>query len=201
MFPAWSRAWSRAWSQAWLGLWAGAWAGARPETWASAPGGTRLRSWLTAVLRNHGVEHATVAVLFARTGPRRIAGRATADGFFILGPIDDALLLSCAHEALGRMQRGEADLAVSPHCGTNIAVTAALCSLATIRAVERHPERPARERFGDVFNASILAIVAAQPLGRLVQRHLTTRADVQGMEIAEVRQYLPGVRKVLTRGA
>lgn len=160
-----------------------------------------LRGWIDAVRRNHGLEHATVAVLFARTGPQRIAGRASADGFFIVGAVDEHLLLSCAREALDRMQRGEHDLAVSPHCGTNIAVTAALSTLATMRALARHPKRPMRDRFGDAFTGSILAIVAAQPLGRLLQRYLTTRADVQRVEIVEVRSYLPGVRKVVTRGA
>lgn len=160
-----------------------------------------LREWIDAVRRNHGLEHATVAVLFARTRPQRIAGRASAGGFFIIGTVDEDLLLSCAREALARMQRGEADLAVSPHCGTNIAVTAALSTLATMRALAKHPARPMRDRFGDAFTGSILAIIAAQPLGRLVQRHLTTRADVQRMEIVGVRSYLPGVRKVITRGA
>ena len=65
----------------------------------------------------------------------------------------------------------------------------------------RHPERSLRERFGDAFTGSIFAIIASQPLGRLVQRFLTTRADVQAMEIVGVRTYFPGVRKVLTRGA
>jgi hypothetical protein len=160
-----------------------------------------FRDWIDAVRRNHGVEHATVAVLFSRTGPQRIAGRASADGFFILGHVDDAQLLSCAREALDRMRRGEAELAVSPHCGTNIAVTAALSTLATMRAFARHPERALRDRFGDAFTGSIFAIVAAQPLGRLVQRYLTTRADVERMEIVEIRTYFPGVRKVITSGA
>lgn len=160
-----------------------------------------LQRWIDAVRRNHGVEHATVAVLFARTGPRRIAGRAASDGFFILGAVEDAQLLSCAREALGRMRHGEPELAVSPYCGTNIAVTAALSALATMRVFAKHPERPLHDRFGDAFTGSILAIVAAQPLGRLVQRFLTTRADVQRMEIVEVRTYLPGVYKVITRGA
>lgn len=157
--------------------------------------------WIDAIRRNHGVEHATVAVLFSRTGPQRVAGRASKDGFFILGAVDEAQLLSCAHEALDRMQRGEAELAVSPHCGTNIAVTAALSTLATMNTFARHPERSLRERFGDAFTGSIFAIIASQPIGRLVQRFLTTRADVQAMEIVGIRTYFPGVRKVLTRGA
>lgn len=160
-----------------------------------------LHDWIRAVRRNHGIEHATVAVLFSRTGPQRIAGRASADGFFILGSVDEAQLLSCAREALQRMQRGEGDLAVSPHCGTNIAVTAALSTLATMNTFAQHPERRLRDRFGDAFTGSIFAIIAAQPLGRLVQKYLTTRADVEGVEIVDVRTYFPGVRKVITAGA
>ena len=160
-----------------------------------------LATWIDAVRRNHGVEHATVAVLFSRTGPQRIAGRASADGFFIIGSVDEGQLLSCAREALERMQHGEGDLAVSPHCGTNIAVTAALSTLATMNTFAKHPERRLRDRFGDAFTGSIFAIVAAQPLGRLVQKYLTTRADVDGMQVIEVRTFFPGVRKVITSGA
>ena len=47
------------------------------------------------------------------------------------------------------MQRGEAELAVSAHCGTNIAVTAGLSTLATMRTFAKHPERALRDRFGD----------------------------------------------------
>lgn len=159
-----------------------------------------LRSRLDAIRRNHGVEHATVSVLFARHGPQRIAGRASADGFFIVGRVDDDLLLSCAREALERMRAGEADLAVSPFCGTNILVTAALSTLAAIYALTGHPSRPLRERAGDAFTGSVLAVVTAQPAGRLLQQWLTTRGDVQAMEIVGIRSYFPGVRKVITRG-
>lgn len=171
------------------------------------PGWAALRAWADAIRRNHGVEHATVAVLFARRGPQRIAGRASTDGFFIIGAVDDGLLLSCAREALERIQRGEHELAVSPHCGTNILVTAALSTLATANALSQRsrqpgrPVRPLRDRLGNAFTASIVAIIAAQPLGRLLQRTVTTRTDVERMEIVEVRSYLPGVHKVITRGA
>ena len=39
-----------------------------------------LRGWIDAIRRNHALEHATVAVLLARHGPMRLAGRASADG-------------------------------------------------------------------------------------------------------------------------
>mgnify|MGYP001627663323 CR=1 FL=1 len=89
------------------------------------------RGWIADVRRNHGLEHATVSVLFARRGPQRLAGRASGNGFFIIGDVDPVLLRSCADEALLRLQRGESGLAVSPMCGTNLVVTGTLCARAS----------------------------------------------------------------------
>src|SRR5256885_9194465 len=75
-----------------------------------------------AIRRNHALEHATVSVLLARHGPTRLAGRASVDGFLLYGDIDSDELTSCAEEALRRLQAGQSSLAVSPLCGTNIAV-------------------------------------------------------------------------------
>ncbi|MEX2446252.1 MAG: DUF6391 domain-containing protein [Dehalococcoidia bacterium] len=160
-----------------------------------------LQQWLDAVRRNHGLEHGTVTVLLARRGPRRLAGRASHDGFFIVGDVDEELLLSCAREALERMQRGEENLAVSPLCGTNIAVTGALTTAAVMTSLGRNAGKGAGDRFGNAFTLSMIGVIAAQPLGRLVQRYLTTRADVQGLELAGTRLIAPGVRKVYTRAA
>ncbi|RJQ08864.1 MAG: hypothetical protein C4558_07375 [Dehalococcoidia bacterium] len=160
-----------------------------------------LRRRIDDIRRNHGLEHATVAVLFARHGPQRLAGRATSDGFYIIGRVDDVTLRSCAEEALARMQRGEASLAVSPHCGTNIAVTGAVTAAATMAALARGPRDGIRDRFGNAFTAAMLGVVLAQPLGRLVQTRLTTRADLHGFELVGIRTLFPGMRKVLTRHA
>jgi hypothetical protein len=140
-------------------------------------------------------------VLLARHGPRRLAGRAAADGFYILGKIDEETLQSCADEALRRMQRGEGGLAVSPLCGTNIAVTGALTAAATMASLARGNGRGdgARTRFGDAFTAAMFGVVLAQPLGRLVQTHVTTRSDLDGFELVGVRRLGPGIRKVVTR--
>ena len=43
-----------------------------------------IQGWIDAIRRNHGLEHATVAVMIARHGPSRLAGRASSDGFFSL---------------------------------------------------------------------------------------------------------------------
>lgn len=164
--------------------------------------GRWLRDWADAVRRNHGLEHATVAVMFAKRGPSRVAGRASSDGFFIIGgDVDEETLDGYAREALARMQRGERSLAVSPFCGTNIAVTGAVTAAFAMMALSRTGERGLRERFSNASTAAMFGVVLSQPLGRLVQKHLTTRGDVQYVEVIGTRTLLPGVRKVYTSGA
>ena len=158
-----------------------------------------LGRWLNAVRRNHGLEHATVAVLFERYGPRRIAGRASGDGFFILGKVDTEILDECAHEALHRMQHGQPGLAVSPLCGTNIAVTGLFTAAAALGARRRAERQERSDGFMSAVTAAMLAVVAAQPAGRWLQRFVTTRGDVDQIEIIGTRQFITGVRKVFTR--
>ncbi|MDA0270656.1 MAG: DUF6391 domain-containing protein [Chloroflexi bacterium] len=157
------------------------------------------RDWLMDVRRNHALEHATVSVLFARRGPQRLAGRAKSDGFYIIGRIEPDLLRSCADEALLRLQRGETGLAVSPMCGTNLAVTGALCALATIGSLARTRGSKRRDRLGDAVSLSMVAAVVAQPAGRLLQEKITTLADHGQVEVTGVREYFPGFMKVSTR--
>jgi hypothetical protein len=159
-----------------------------------------LGSWINAVRRNHGLEHATVAVLFERHGARRLAGRAAGNGFFILGGrVDRDLLDECAHEALNRMQNGQESLAISPLCGTNIAVTGVFTAAAAIGAHRRAVRQGRSDGFMSAITAAMLAVVAAQPAGHWLQQFVTTRGDVRELEIVETRQILPGVKKVFTR--
>jgi len=157
-----------------------------------------LTRWIDAVRRNHALEHATVAVFLARHGPTRLAGRASGDGFFILGNLPDDALRSSANEALRRLQAGESELAISPLCGTNIAVTGLLTATAASAVLASGTRR---SRFGTAVTAAMLAVIAGQPLGRLVQRYLTTRPDLEHVEITDIRTFFPGVRKVRTRSS
>jgi uncharacterized protein DUF6391 len=158
-----------------------------------------LRNWIDATRRNHGLEHATVAVLFERRGPQRIAGRASGDGFFILGKLDTDVLDDCAHEALRRMQNGQPELAVSPLCGTNIAVTGFFTAAAALWAKRRADAAGRHDGFFNAATWAMLAVVAAQPAGRWLQRFVTTRGDVDDLEIVGTKEFLPGVKKVFTR--
>ncbi len=158
-----------------------------------------LGRWINAVRRNHGLEHATVAVLFERHGPRRLAGRASGDGFFILGKVDQQVLDDCAHEALHRMQNGQPGLAISPLCGTNIAVTGLFTAAAALNASRRAEQQKRSDGFMSAVTAAMIAVILAQPAGRWLQKFVTTRGDVDDLEIVDTRQLLPGVKKVFTR--
>jgi hypothetical protein len=152
--------------------------------------------WIDAVRRNHALEHATVAVFLARHGPTRMAGRASGNGFFIMGDVDERELQSSAEQALRLLQSGQSGLAVSPLCGTNIAVAALLAAGAATAVLATGPRQ---SRFGAAFVASMGAVIAAQPLGRAVQSHITTRPDLDHVELAGTRTLAPGVQKVYTR--
>jgi hypothetical protein len=157
-----------------------------------------FRRWAEAVRRNHALEHATVAVLLARHGPTRLAGRASVDGFLILGDVDSEELTSCAQEALQRLKAGQSSLAVSPLCGTNIAVAGFVAAAAATAVLSTGK---ASSRFPNAFMAAMLGVVAAQPLGRMVQQHITTSPDLDDVEVIETRTLFGTLRKVRTRAA
>jgi hypothetical protein len=140
-----------------------------------------------SVRRNHALEHATVSVLLSRMGPNvRLVGRAVSDGFYIYSTsLKPDQLESAAEEALDRMQAGESHLAVSPLCGTNLAVGGSLAGLAAMLAVGSGDRW---ERMPNVLTAAMLAVMAGQPLGRLAQKYLTTSPDLKATSITGLRE-------------
>lgn len=140
--------------------------------------------FIAAVQRNHALEHATVSLLLRRLAPNtRMVGRATHEGFYIYADIPTEHVEACVAEGLERLQHGERELAVSPLCGTNFAVAGILAGLMSLAAMG---ERPRPGRVPNVLLASLLAVLAAQPLGRLVQRHVTTSPDLSEVEVVGV---------------
>jgi len=140
-----------------------------------------------AIRRNHGLEHATVAVLLSRRGPTlRLVGRAGVDGFYVHGNVGKAELLSAADEALTRLQRGEGSLAVSPLCGTNLAVGGILAGLSTLAMADSGRGR--WDRLPNALTLGLVSILAAQPAGRWLQQHVTTSPDMSQTRILGVRR-------------
>lgn len=160
---------------------------------------TRL---INSVRRNHALEHATIAVMLKRHGQVRVVGRAAPDGFYIYGNVPTEGLKEWADEALARLQGGEAHLAVSPLCGTNLAVAGVLAGVGSYVAMGARSDRLGG--LPGAIVASIAAVIASQPVGRWVQKHYTTLPDLNGVKIVSVRGLggrLARVHKVQTAAA
>ena len=149
------------------------------------------------IRRNHALEHATVSVLLGRVGPDiRVAGRASADGFFLYTDTPQTLLTECVNEALTRLQRGEAFWAVTPHCGTNIATAGILAGIGSALALG---DGKRSERLGGAMIASMAAVIISQPVGRWIQKHITTSPDLEGLEVVAIETKNERFYKVRTR--
>lgn len=160
-----------------------------------------LKNVINTIRRNHALEHATITLMLAQQGPMRVVGRAGTDGFYVYANVARDKLEEFAHEALGRLQHGEANLAVSPLCGTNIAVAGILAGAASCIAMAGR--RSPIDGLTRAITVSMLAIVASQPLGRLVQKNYTTSPDLDGVRIVSVETIGSGsgLHKVRTAAA
>lgn len=139
---------------------------------------------INAIRQNHALEHATIALLVRRLGGKvRLIGRAGLTGFEIYGDIPTMVVEESAQEALRYLQEGEEELAISPACGTNLVVAGLAVGVATMIAGRGHR---GLGKFIRLVQAAILGMLVAQPLGRLAQRHLTTRADLANVSTVRV---------------
>jgi hypothetical protein len=163
----------------------------------------RIRVMLDIVNRtrqNHGLEHATMHVLSQRYPYLRLVGRSTPSAFFIYGLLDTQEVANAATEALIRLQRGEAHLAVHPRCGTNLVVTSVLAGTAAFGATLGRP-RSKLDRLPLALMAATLAAILAQPLAHKIQERITTTPQVEGLYIAQVTRQERGkfvVHKIAT---
>lgn len=141
------------------------------------------------VRQNHAAEHATITLLMARNRALPlVAGRSNQRGFYIIGAVDTDKLAAAADEALRRLQRGEAELAVHPNCGTNLVTTGAMAGLATYAATAIGRSRKAGllDRAAIAVMAATVAVIASRPVGLRLQRDVTTLADVTGLHVASI---------------
>jgi hypothetical protein len=127
----------------------------------------------------------------------RVIGRAVPDGFYIYADVDGDHLREYSDEALRRLQDGEAHLAVSPLCGTNLVVAGVLAGVGSYLAASTG--RRGFDRLASSTFAALVGVVAAQPLGRLAQKHYTTSPHLEGVRILDVRRMgRRNIFKVLT---
>jgi hypothetical protein len=135
------------------------------------------------IRQNHALEHATITVLSDRIPELRVSARSNSDGFTIFGDVDLGQLRIALDEALSRLLAGEAELAIHPNCGTNLAVGVTMVTLGTMLGLA---STHTRTRVATAAASSVAGWAAARPLGEYVQRHFTTLPDLRGVRVTEI---------------
>jgi Domain of unknown function (DUF6391) len=136
------------------------------------------------IRQNHALEHATVTILTRRLPDLRLSARSSSRGFIIFAEMDPTVVRTAAAEALDRLKRGEAELAIHPNCGTNLAVGASVAMIGAVLAL--NAVRP-RMRVVSAAASTIAGIALARPLGKIVQQYVTTLPDLHDVRITEVQ--------------
>ena len=143
------------------------------------------------IRRNHALEHATIHVLSGRFPNKSFIGRSDPKGFFLYGDITRDEVRTAVDEALARLRRGDSHLAIHPNCGTNLVTSGLLAGSASFFAligIGNKNWRQRLERFPMAITFTMIALIIAQPLGKAVQKHITTDGDPGQLEIIEVRE-------------
>ncbi|MBA2396250.1 MAG: hypothetical protein H0V70_26285 [Ktedonobacteraceae bacterium] len=135
------------------------------------------------IRQNHALEHATITILSDRIPELRVSARSNSDGFTIFGDVDLGQLRIALDEALSRLLAGEAELAIHPNCGTNLAVGVTMVTLGTMLGLA---STHTRTRVATAAASSVAGWAAARPLGEYVQRHFTTLPDLRGVRVTEI---------------
>lgn len=139
---------------------------------------------IRAVRRNHGMEHGTVHLLNRqRYTP---SGVASLTGFTLIGDVPTEKVTKAAEDALKRFRKGEADLAVHPQCGTNLATGAFLTTLIGALGFTGASRQQTRERFSTVMLLMLVASIFSAPLGMQIQKHFTTTGEMGDLEVVGV---------------
>jgi predicted oxidoreductase len=135
------------------------------------------------IRQNHALEHATITILSGIVPDLRVSARSSSTGFIIFGDVDLGLLRRALDEALSRLKAGEAELAIHPNCGTNLAVGMSLVTAGTMLGMVSNHRRT---RLVSAAASSVAGLMAARPLGEFVQKHVTTLPDLEGVYVTDV---------------
>ncbi|GCF09680.1 DUF6391 domain-containing protein [Dictyobacter arantiisoli] len=133
--------------------------------------------------QNHALEHATFTIMATMDPSLSVSARSNNDGFIIFGDVDLGLLRRALDEALRRLLAGEAELAIHPNCGTNLAVGVSMVTIGTLLGMASSNNRT---RVASTAASSVAGWMAARPVGEYVQKHFTTLPDVTGVRVTDI---------------
>src|ERR687885_2667332 len=140
--------------------------------------------------RNHALEHAAIVVVMEREPGRKLNGFSTDEGFFVQGVRSTQEVDSAAREALRRLRSGEKGLAVHRNCGTTIVAANLLAAVFFLGAigVGLYLEW---SLYLLILGGILLSLVLRVPLSLLLQRFVTTDADLTNAEVGWVEPARP----------
>ncbi len=143
---------------------------------------------LGAVRRNHALEHATMQVLAEKYKGVQMAGLSNPQGFLLVADLPTEIVTEAALEAEKRLKAGEAQLAIHPHCGTNLAAPALAAGAAAWLALwaSSGSKKPRLPQFMIALLTALPVFILARPLGPLLQKTLTTSAHLGEQRVTRV---------------
>jgi hypothetical protein len=129
--------------------------------------------------------------MMEREPGRRLNGFSTDDGFFVQGVRSIAEVESAAREAIRRLQNGEKGLAIHRNCGTTIVAANLLAAILFLLALGL-----GLYLGGNIYlmilGSVVLAFALRIPLSLILQRFVTTDADLKNAEVGWVEPAQPG---------
>lgn len=141
--------------------------------------------------RNHALEHATIVVMMEREPGRKLNGFSTDDGFFVQGARSLEEVESAAREASRRLKDGERGLAIHRNCGTTIVAANMLTAVFFLVAVGLGLYLGGTYLYLLILGGIFLAFALRVPLSLLLQRFVTTDADLTNAEVGWVEAAKP----------
>ena len=157
-----------------------------------------IQETIRRVRRNHALEHATVTLMLEEGVRGPLGGYSTPWGFFVVGDLSPQQLGRIVDDALNALRMGRSEMAISPHCGTNMAVTALFSGVLT-RLVLGRNKKGRWKRLPLVLGAVVVGALLSKPVGNAIQRRFTTLSDMEGLEVVSIRKAWPGERPRLHR--
>jgi hypothetical protein len=142
--------------------------------------------------RNHALEHATIVVMMEREPGRKLSGFSTDDGFFVQGVRSLDEVDGAARDALRRLRAGEKRLAIHRNCGTTIVAANMLAGLFFLAALGLGLYLGDGYLYLLILGGLLLAFALRVPLSLLLQRFVTTDADLTNAEVGWVEPARPG---------
>jgi hypothetical protein len=142
--------------------------------------------------RNHALEHATIVVMMKREPGRKLNGFSTDDGFFVQGVRSISEVESAAREAMRRLQNGEKRLAIHRNCGTTIVAANLLAAIFFLVTLGAFLYLDVGNLYLMILGSVVLAFALRIPLSLILQRFVTTDADLTNAEVGWVEPAQPG---------